>query len=274
MIPINKDLTNIPLSLRVDEESVKTDPTKTTHEHRKSVIANGVYPDADHSGKFDDRYKYKDVKDALKNLYGDKCAYCETYDPTIHVEHYRPKRGGYYWLAFSWDNLILCCSRCNISKGNKFPIEAANRVIYGGTDEEYSNINTSSAIYDNKEHPLLLNPERLCSQIYSVLAFDQKGQILENEPHITQTIKDCDLNRVDLCSKRAKIWNDLKDDLADCVAEAQGDQGLLEKFVNITLKRFAKYANDKSEMYLAFRQYVIKSGWISDYIKELTLKKV
>lgn len=271
MIPINKDLTNIPLSLRVDEEAVKTEPTKTTHKHRKSVIANGIYPDADHSGKFDERYKYKDVKDSLKNLYGDKCAYCETYDPTIQVEHYRPKRGGYYWLAFSWDNLISCCSRCNSSKGNEFPIDATNRVTYGGTDEEYSNINNSSAIYDMEEHPLLLNPERLCPQVYAVLAFDQNGQILENEPHITQTIKECNLNRVDLCTRRAKIWNDLKDELCDCVYEAQWDKNNLFNRIDHVIKHFEKLAYDRTESYLAFRQYVLKSGWIQEFIKQLTL---
>jgi hypothetical protein len=51
------------------------------------------------------------------------------------VEHFRPKAGwcqgageplntpGYYWLAYDWNNLLLCCSACNQRfKRNYFPL--------------------------------------------------------------------------------------------------------------------------------------------------------
>ena len=68
-----------------------------------------------------------------------KCAFCES--KLLHVssgdvEHFRPKAGwrqaaeeplqkpGYYWLAYSWDNLLLACSQCNRRhKSNLFPLE-------------------------------------------------------------------------------------------------------------------------------------------------------
>lgn len=53
-----------------------------------------------------------------------------------HVEHWRPANSsrqslkekrikpGYYWLAYSWDNLFLSCFSCNSSKKNDlFPLE-------------------------------------------------------------------------------------------------------------------------------------------------------
>lgn len=51
------------------------------------------------------------------------------------VEHFRPKkavleddgrlrRPGYYWLAYTWENLLLACAECNRrQKRNNFPIE-------------------------------------------------------------------------------------------------------------------------------------------------------
>ena len=80
------------------------------------------------------------VKAALAACHHGKCCYCETViqHPYAypHVEHWRPKgrtcqgRGeaylwpGYYWLAYSWDNLLWSCAFCNsIKKGDLFPIE-------------------------------------------------------------------------------------------------------------------------------------------------------
>jgi hypothetical protein len=87
-------------------------------------------------------------------FYG-KCAYCESkveINSPDYVEHFRPKGGvrdanntivtitnkgiqiahpGYYWLAYTWANLLPTCWKCNtwhedngvqIGKGNRFPI--------------------------------------------------------------------------------------------------------------------------------------------------------
>lgn len=88
------------------------------------------------------------VKRALSQLFGNKCAYCESSLGTqdLHTEHYRPKaevtltknpdKSGYWWLAADWDNLLPACIHCNRSpgidhasgkhhksgKGNHFPL--------------------------------------------------------------------------------------------------------------------------------------------------------
>ncbi len=101
---------------------------------------------------------YSDQKDKFYgNPFYGKCAYCESNveenSPT-YVEHFRPKSGvrdinnniifilqdnteiphpGYYWLAYSWKNLLPTCWKCNtwhkdrgtgkmVGKGMRFPV--------------------------------------------------------------------------------------------------------------------------------------------------------
>jgi hypothetical protein len=89
----------------------------------------------------------------LRNVFHEKCAYCETplLRSSMHAEHYRPKGGvkyrqegqkklqqataqdgaqlvidhpGYFWLAYDWRNLLPSCAYCNSNEGklNQFPI--------------------------------------------------------------------------------------------------------------------------------------------------------
>ena len=83
-------------------------------------------------------YAHPDVKNALRAAQHDKCAYCETRNPTSHdvVEHYRPKNGWrqerghaltkpqYFWLSYKWENLLFACDLCNDAghKQNLFPL--------------------------------------------------------------------------------------------------------------------------------------------------------
>lgn len=100
-------------------------------------------PDDYRSGtkKFDfdgDTYGHPSVKHTLLQAQHDKCCYCEAkFGATSYgaVEHFRPKRTvqqgqglnreypGYYWLAYSWSNLLVSCERCNTShKRSLFPL--------------------------------------------------------------------------------------------------------------------------------------------------------
>ena len=83
-------------------------------------------------------YGHDEVKAALRAAQHDKCAFCESQVTHIahgDIEHFRPKRGftqraadplgrpGYYWLAYSWDNLLFACQLCNQRhKKNEFPL--------------------------------------------------------------------------------------------------------------------------------------------------------
>ncbi len=85
-----------------------------------------------------DVYGHPDVKRRLSKAQHDKCAYCEV--PIVSeagdVEHFRPKAAvrqgkdqpkqtpGYFWLAYTWSNLLYACSRCNREhKRDLFPLE-------------------------------------------------------------------------------------------------------------------------------------------------------
>lgn len=81
-------------------------------------------------------YGHAEVKGALKAAQFLKCCFCErTVGEDGHIEHFRPKAAvratasaslsdtGYYWLAYEWKNLLLCCADCNVRhKANLFPL--------------------------------------------------------------------------------------------------------------------------------------------------------
>lgn len=83
------------------------------------------------SGKDFDAYADRAVREALRQMFHGKCAYCESHiagSQDTDVEHYRPKGGvseakdagvdhpGYWWLAMKWENLVLSCQHCNQSR--------------------------------------------------------------------------------------------------------------------------------------------------------------
>lgn len=68
---------------------------------------------------------YRRVKEHLHQMQHSKCCYCEQVQVPLHndVEHYRPW-SKYWWLAWTWENLLFACRACN-QKGGKedaFPL--------------------------------------------------------------------------------------------------------------------------------------------------------
>ena len=95
----------------------------------KEAIRDNIY-----KGKYRDPSSGKDryeVRERLRDIYYNKCAYCEDIDAKPEVEHYRPKKKvsedsshpGYYWLCYEWTNLLPSCHYCNTESGkrNQFP---------------------------------------------------------------------------------------------------------------------------------------------------------
>lgn len=94
---------------------------------------------------FRDHWNKPDVRGALNAQQGKVCAYCGcklTRSDRGDVEHFRPKKqveedkshGGYWWLAYDFDNYVLSCRKCNgrSRKGSKFPlrVRARRRVTF------------------------------------------------------------------------------------------------------------------------------------------------
>lgn len=87
----------------------------------------------------ENKYKQAEVKKALKKMFEDKCAYCESYISHVsfgHIEHFRPK-SRYPKLCFSWNNFLLGCEVCNGQyKGVQFPLKKDNGPIVNPTIED------------------------------------------------------------------------------------------------------------------------------------------
>jgi len=157
-------------------------------------------------------YAHADVKAALRAAQRDKCAFCESVVTHVgfgDVEHYRPKAGfrqreadaltrpGYFWLAYSWDNLFFSCQLCNQRfKKNLFPIAAPTRRARSHNDDLAA------------ERPLLLDPavDALDRHITYV---GETAAPVRGSSRGKGTIAVVGLNRAELIEQRLKRRADL-----------------------------------------------------------------
>lgn len=129
----------------------------------------------------DDIEGYAIVGEELWRAQHRKCCYCEMIiKKKFHdVEHYRPKASancapgctrayGYWWLAWTWENLLFACPCCNRSEKNDlFPLEAGSIPL---NDHQAP---------PGQEKPLLLNPADSINpveHIEFVYCAESKGQ--------------------------------------------------------------------------------------------------
>jgi len=266
MIKLTKNLQNIPESLKPATTDFYTPPavipipTRTTHLHRMKMITDGFYTD---ETKYNNRYKYDDIRIELGNIYLGKCAYCEQKIELSHVEHYRPK-SIYYWLAFSWDNLILACPHCNEYKSAHFELSGV-AVTFINNPANIKNINTLSASYLFREQPKMVNPE--ITDPLPHIKFKVDGAIESTDVRFAYTIEKCKISRTYLRDERRKLLNDFKEDIAaellkpNKAGQLSGIQAIVDKF-----KRDSEKLDNS---YIAFRRYAIKHNWLRQIIKDL-----
>lgn len=106
---------------------------------------------------------YEVAKTILAHRTHHKCAFCEMdlRREGSPVEHFRPKKlvanpgeppdhDAYWWLAWTWQNLLFACFRCNtIHKGNRFPRAPRTAKL-------------AELTFDlSREDPLLIDPSRV-----------------------------------------------------------------------------------------------------------------
>ncbi len=179
-------------------------------------------------------YRDPAVKAALEALFHFKCAYCETggfagfpWD----VEHFRPKNRiaddrshpGYYWLAYTWENLYTSCVFCNqrrkdqptyadpqlgaaSGKLDEFPIEDETRRARTPTDALAH------------EAPLLLDPCRDQPELH--LRFDATGSVSARDGSArgSRTIDVFGLNRKRLVRERLEVLQAIAELIEELVA--------------------------------------------------------
>jgi uncharacterized protein (TIGR02646 family) len=121
-------------------------------------------------------YSLPAVKQALYLAQEKKCAWCERRRDysSSPVEHFRPKdgawrhgrgapsvvdRGHYWWLTWTWTNLLFACPRCNDSghKSNYFPLAAGSAAL-APPRRPYSGQSGPALFRTASERPLLIDP--------------------------------------------------------------------------------------------------------------------
>jgi uncharacterized protein (TIGR02646 family) len=201
----------------------------------------------------------------LKDIYKNKCAFCEQRVEQLHVEHYRPKKI-YYWLAFSWDNLIMACPTCNQSKDVNFELEG-DPVKFDNTEDNIRNINYSSRKYDSQERPKMVNPE--ITDPAEQIQFTRDGLIKSNNVRFEYTIKKCNLDRKYLNDERRKILDVFSRGIRSALIE-NANPADQQSEISTIIKKFIRDSQDVELQFLAFRRFTISSAWLNEIIKEMT----
>jgi len=187
--------------------------------------------------------------------YNGKCCYCESKVTGIEIEHYRPK-SKYYWLAYSWDNLMLVCSHCNKAKGDKFPL-SAKAIATHGRIKKVNAVQNIIKSYNIKELPLIINPE-IDTINPSIFSFSKKGVMKANDKggRFTQTINEIDLNHKVLLYWRKKFFDELIKKHLGFWTDPQIDD--IEAKEKKLLQTLVKNSMDFSKDHTALRNYLVK----------------
>ncbi|MEZ4922162.1 MAG: retron system putative HNH endonuclease [Crocinitomicaceae bacterium] len=226
MIKLDRSKVQEPINLAKPSQKVK--------EEREKAIALFAKGRDNEEGIEDERKKFKfdayrddSIKEALKKLSDNKCAYCESKFLHVYygdIEHFRPKKKvgsgsnfespGYYWMATQWDNLLLSCLFCNqakkqetledgeitIGKQNQFPLDDNDQ--YTRRREYNDGVDEKRLLID----PCLEDPETL-------LAYDEKGTIYPSKDDSTYEFRLAEtsihvfaLQRLPLVLERKAKW--------------------------------------------------------------------
>lgn len=169
---------------------------------------------------------WQKLKQPLLDLekYRGKCWYSESKNEYayMHVDHFRPKKaavgidkqdhGGYWWLAFDWENYRICGPIGNTNKGDKFAVYK----------------NKANSPDDNIEDEIIFFLDPTEEQDVLKITFNNNGEIMpihQSGFHFQQaryTIDCLKLNSKQLMEARKEIW-------IKCDALIRETQDLAEK---------------------------------------------
>ena len=178
------------------------------------------------------------VKSFLHQSQYGKCCYCERKrdkKAETDVEHFRPKaklkekpnHSGYWWLAYSWDNLLISCKKCNNRKNTNFPLKDESKRAFFENDDL------------KKEEPILINP--LTENPETFIKYDIPND--DTSPLMVKAIGKCErgdrtineltgINDIELLTERAECVEDYRN-LYECFSLVKNN---LEKKENIYKK--------------------------------------
>jgi len=251
---------------------------------RREAVAQIKYATNNKSGSDYSSYKSPTVLKRLKEIYYNKCAYCESkvFKENIKldgelgenkinstIDHYRPKdalRGfdkdkhkGYYWLGNEWSNLLLCCSTCNIDhKKTQFPIENEVNRIY--EDNPFSSgqfVRTSllaNSDFLMSEKALIIHPE--IDNPHEHITFNSFGKIIEITEKGKKTIEVLNLSRFD--DERNDSIRKIKEELIFVIRFFEEYVVPIEAFNKMLIKEFEKLylSTQKEYEFSTWYQYI------------------
>ena len=227
------------------------------------------------------------LKWTLKQIYYEKCAFCESdlKNEVGDIEHFRPKNKNknknqtkkcdktysYYWLAFSWDNLLPACSKCNGKKSNCFDIDGdrANFI-----KENLEDLHYKTEQYNKIEKPKLLHPEY--DKFEDKIKFTKNGKIDSENERVLYTVQICDLNRENLRKSRQDIVDDFINDLNKHLVSFDtfynGEHDNLDiclEYFKATIENFCEQSNIQYQ-YSLIRKYVKDN--FEEFVNDLNIK--
>lgn len=149
---------------------------------------------------------YGVAKPALAAMQYRKCCYCESLqedESYRDVEHYRPKEA-YWWLAWTWENLLFSCERCNRShKRKQFPLTPGDVALVPEQSPP------------GAEHPLVIDPSDPSVDPMDEIEFKpvkiqgrQEWMPFGKTPRGHKTIEVCGLQRPGLLGMYRRHVND------------------------------------------------------------------
>lgn len=216
------------------------------------------------------------VRNCLKIIYKNKCAYCEKLSHAPKIDHHRPKgkvvgagnlNNGYYWLCYEWSNLLPSCTDCNSieAKSSKYPV-TGNRnnshPTHGNPPITNSSFFIYNAIFNTSEQPLLLHPE------YSIpennFTFDKQGKMFGSTPEGIKTVEVLKLDNPDLNGWRRKIYEDKLSDLQSIVRkyfrlDIPISSIQFEELLYEWTEKLVHQANDENLEYTLFRKFLLNN---------------
>ncbi|MBF4491486.1 hypothetical protein IR010_02965 [Flavobacterium sp. MR2016-29] len=222
---------------------------------------------------------WKSLKDALKTMSYGKCWYSEARElySHYHVDHFRPKkrafdinnidRGGYWWLAFDWENYRLMGSVGNTKKGDYFPVKRHKALTYldPTKDEVYYLLDPSK-----KDDVKLLNFEETGKAIPTANEKSANWSYLRAK----ETIDWYDLNYEDLKEERKRIWRTTVDEILETqylLDEFEVSQSVVtESEILSKYEAFRKLISPCTELSATYRSCLRSSGfdWAQRIIEE------
>ncbi|MEO1542820.1 MAG: hypothetical protein AAFR75_02225 [Pseudomonadota bacterium] len=216
---------------RLDLGNPESAAAKELRSATEIIVESGERPPVSHFKA----YSHETVREALKEMFHGKCAYCESKiagSSQTDIEHYRPKGSvsefsdhpGYWWLAMVWDNLVLSCMHCNQSRRqlsldpNMTEEEIKEAIIANDlqTTGKLNQFPTRDSIWVTEpdgdlsiEQPLLIDPTlRDPETLFEWSGIDQFALVSANggDDCAEATIAALGLNRRWLCEQRMARW--------------------------------------------------------------------